>query len=276
MRRLLQLALPGLAILFAFLLGATDVMGQGRRGPGAKQRGGDDNPQRLLRNEDIQKELELSDDQIRSLEDMNEARDTDGPDRGLDRETLRAELEGLSEEERTKKMREMRTARSEERMSKLSEILLPHQIQRLTQLAAQATARGGLNGTLAEKLNITDEQKEKIQKKAEELQIEMNAKIEKLRQQMQQQLLAELSPEQQAQYKEMMGDAFTFKRPTRGQGPDGAGGGRGGDRGAGGGRGGDRGAGGGRGGDRGAGGGRGGDRGAGGGRGGESREDADF
>ena len=103
--------------------------------------------------------------------------------------------------------------------------------------SAQRGSRSWINGSLAEKLKITDEQKERIEEKAEELQKKLDERIAKLREQMQAELIAELTPEQQAQYKEIMGETFTFEREQRAD----RGGDRGGDRGARGGRGGDRG-----------------------------------
>lgn len=258
-------------MLFAVTLCVTDVMAQpggGRGGrQGGRQRGGPGGagarigggPQFLLRRDDVQKDLELSEEQIELIEEMSGERGRGG---GIDRDALRAELEGLSDEERSERLREMRDERTADAQKKIEEILLPHQVERLAQISAQFSAQGGsrslTGGSLAEKLGITDEQKEKIREKSEELQKELNEKIAKLRQQMQEELLNELTPDQQAQYKEMMGEAFKFEQQQRGGFGGPGGGGIGGRRGGGGQRG--RGAGG-RGGDRGGEGGRRGGRG---------------
>lgn len=243
----LKLAIPGLAILFVLMLCATDVLAQDGRNGGRQQRGGrdrgaDDNPRRLLRSEAVQRDLEMTEDQIKSIEGLNEGREDN---RGGNRDARNAELEGLSDEAREEKLREMRAARERERMAELEEILLPQQVQRLKQIVAQAAAQGGarsmINGTLAANLNITDEQKERIEKKAEELQKELDEKIAKLREQMRNELLAELTPKQRDQYKQIMGDTFAFERQQdrgRDRGGRSAGGNRGG---RGGNRGGDRG-----------------------------------
>lgn len=253
MRISYKLCLPCTVMALAFLLGATDVMAQpgGGRGGRGGRGGGEDSSSRLLRNEAVQKDLELSDEQIELIEGLSQGR-------GGDRESIMAELDGLSGEERMEKIREIRDRRTEEMKKELDDILLPHQIERLEQIANQASAQGGarslIGGSLAEKLGITEDQKERLRSKAEELQREMNEKIAKLRAEMQDELLGELTADQRAQYREMMGEAFKFERSTRG-GPGGDRGGPGGDRG--GIRGGDRG---GPGGDRG--GSRGGDRGS--------------
>ncbi len=243
MKSSLKLEIPGLAILFVLMLCATDVLAQdgrngGRRQRGGRDRGADDNPRRLLRSEAVQRELEMTEDQIKSIEGRED-------NRGGNRDARNAELEGLSDEAREEKLREMRAARERERMAELEKILLPQQFQRLKQIVAQAAAQGGarsmINGTLASKLNITDEQKERIEKKAEELQKELDEKIAKLREQMRNELLAELTPKQRDQYKQIMGDTFAFERQQdrgRDRGGRSAGGNRGG---RGGNRGGDRG-----------------------------------
>ncbi len=243
MKSSLKLEIPGLAILFVLMLCTTDVLAQdgrngGRRQRGGRDRGADDNPRRLLRSEAVQRELEMTEDQIKSIEGRED-------NRGGNRDARNAELEGLSDEAREEKLREMRAARERERMAELEEILLPQQVQRLKQIVAQAAAQGGarsmINGTLTSKLNITDEQKERIEKKAEELQKELDEKIAKLREQMRNELLAELTPKQRDQYKQIMGDTFAFERQQdrgRDRGGRSAGGNRGG---RGGNRGGDRG-----------------------------------
>jgi len=234
MRFSLKLSVIGFAALAALALCATDVLAQGRGGGNrGGNRGGDISSTRLLGSEAVQKDLELTDEQIESIKELSQGRG-----RG-DRDTMRAEMEGLSQDERVEKIRKMVKTRTEENKEKLGNILLPHQMKRLSQISAQASARDGsqslVSGTLAKQLNITDEQKEALQAKAEELQKNLNAKIEKLRSQMQDELLAELTPEQRSQFKEMMGEKFTFEQRQRGGGR--GAGGRGGDRG---GRGGDR------------------------------------
>ncbi len=233
MKPSLKTFLPSLAVLFALTLCATDIMAQGgNRGDrqrGGRNGGGEVNPQRLLRNEAVQRELELTKDQIKLLEGSNEGRDRD---RGGNREAREAELEGLSAEAREERRREIRDTRTKERTAQLNEILLPFQMDRLNQIAAQASAQGGtrslVRGNLAEKLKITDDQKKRIEEKAVELQKKLDEKIAKLREQMQAELLAELTPEQRDQYKQLMGETFTFEQQQRGDRRGRAGGARGG------------------------------------------------
>jgi SMC interacting uncharacterized protein involved in chromosome segregation len=174
----------------------------------------------------------MTDEQIELLKELNEGQR--GP--GTDREALRAELEGLSDEERVAKIREMRDSRTKDQKEILNEILLPHQMDRLEQIAFQASTQGGarslLSGPVAEKLKITDEQKEELRETAEELQKKFDEEVAKLRKEMQDKLLDSLTPEQRAEYEELTGEKFTFERQQRGDrfagGNRGDGGGRGG------------------------------------------------
>jgi hypothetical protein len=195
------------------LLCTTDIMaqGRGRGGPGGRRGGGGQtSPSQLLRRDDVRQELELTEEQLESLREL-------GQDRmgGRSREELREEFEGLSQEERREKMQEMRTEREESMKVKMSEILLPFQVERLTQISNQMSARSGANsltnGALAEKLKITDEQKEKIKEKAEKLQNEFSEKVAEMRAKMQEEILGELSSTQRREYEEMMGDKFEFQ-----------------------------------------------------------------
>ena len=225
----------------SLLLCTSDIMAQGRgrggpAGAGGFARRGAGNNSQLLRRDDVRKELELTEEQIAELQDLGNNRG------GMDRETLRQEFEGLSIEERRERMQELRKEREESAKTKLSEILLPFQMERLTQISNQMMARGGsgslINGPLSEKLKITDEQKDKIREKADKLQKEMTEKIAEMRAKMQEELLGELTSSQRREYEEMMGDKFEFQNTRdRGEGAERGGRGRGGERGERGGRG---------------------------------------
>lgn len=211
--------IPCLTVLLVLAVCSADAMAQGP-GRGGRQRGGAggaDNPSRLLRSEAVQKELEMTDEQIELIKELSEGQNR-GP--GIDREALRAEMEGLSDEERMAKIKEMRESRSKEQMEQLGEILLPHQMDRLSQISFQASTQGGtrslLGGPVADKLNITDEQKEELRETAEELQKKFEEEVAKLREEMQSKLLEALTPEQQAEYKKLTGEKFTFERQQRG------------------------------------------------------------
>ena len=183
-------------------------------GPGGRTGGG--GIQSLLMRKDVQKELDLTEEQVKDLESLSENR-RGGRDGGRD---LRSELEGLSEEERRDKFREMREEREKETEGKLKEILLGGQFTRLKELSIQYSSqqRGGrsvLSRTLIEALDISDEQLEDLEKRAEELEEELNKEVAKLRAEMKAKLMKELTPKQQSEYKKLAGDTFEFEQQSR-------------------------------------------------------------
>ena len=106
MKSSIKTLLPSVVILLALTLCVTDAMAQGGNG-GEQKRGGrngigKDNPEKLLRNEAVQRELELTEDQIKSLEAANDRQSRDS-----ERELREAELEGLSETEQEERRREL-------------------------------------------------------------------------------------------------------------------------------------------------------------------------
>jgi Spy/CpxP family protein refolding chaperone len=153
------------------------------------------------------------------------------------------QVSDLPREEQREKMQELMKVAQKKVKDAVGEILLPHQAERLKQLSVQFQMRGGSGLTssedVAEQLNITPEQRDKLREKARELEQELRKKLLA-------DLLKELTPEQQAKYKELVGEPFEFQQDERfgrggfggpgGGGPGGPGGPGGGGPGGGGGR----------------------------------------
>ena len=223
--------LVGMMMLAMFAGAALAQPGGGRGGPGGGFGGFGTSPIDLLGREDVQKELELLPDQDEQIQEIrNSARDW--------MRNAFGEMRDVPREERREKFTKLLQESRDETQKKLDKVLLPHQAKRLKQLAVQMQTRGGvsralLGGSLAEELDITDSQKEKLQKKAEELEAEMRDKLAKLRDEARKELLGVLSPAQQKKFEEMVGDSFEFQqsRGFGGRGPGGDRGGPGGDRG---------------------------------------------
>ncbi len=164
----------------------------------------------MLSNPRVQKELELVADQQRQLQELqsnvakriNELRSGRAPDLPKDDGQAR---EAAIQKERDEQKRKMR------------EILLPHQLDRLNQVSLQMRMKGqgdmeSLTGQeLAEALGISDEQKERIRRRAAELKTEMEQEIEKLKKKARKELLRELTPEQRARLEKMLGSEFDDK-----------------------------------------------------------------
>lgn len=169
----------------------------------------------LLSNTSVQKELDLLDDQIAKIRELSEKQREGARD-------LFSGFRDLNEEQRNAKMEEIRTkmqARNEETKKQLGEILLPHQMKRLSEISRQQRIRGdGRSGSfsvdvVASELKLSDEQKEKLKAKAEEVQGKIRERLAKVRQEAENDILSVLTPEQRAQWKDLVGEAFDYQ-PT--------------------------------------------------------------
>jgi Spy/CpxP family protein refolding chaperone len=166
----------------------------------------------LLNRSDVQKELELVDEQIDQI----------GKIPPINMREMFEQVSDLSRDEQRAKMGELMKAAQDKTKNAIKEILLPHQAERLGQLVIQFQMRGGAGLTssedLAKQLNITDEQREKLRTKARGLEQELRKKLLA-------DLLKELTPEQQAKYKELVGEPFEFQQDIGRGGFGGPGGG---------------------------------------------------
>jgi Spy/CpxP family protein refolding chaperone len=150
-----------------------------------------------------------------------------------------SEMRDLSEEERRARFGEIRErvdAMNTELEGKLKKVLLPHQFERLKQIDVQQRIQQGgssalTSGELAEALNLTDEQRGKLEQRAEEVREELQEKMRQLQTEAREKMLDVLTAEQRAKLKELMGDSFEMREESGRFG--GRGGFRGGDRGRG-------------------------------------------
>ena len=216
-------------VLGLVLCTATVVMaqpgGRGRGGQGGRGGGGFGGFQggrgglALLSDEAVKKDLGITDDQTKKLEEFQtKVRAEMGTLQGLG---------NLSQEERTAKFQEFQKKAAEMAAAAEKEILLPKQIERLKQISVQSrlnrsnTSDALASEELSKDLGITDAQKEALKKAQEEADAEMQAGITKLREAARQKVLGVLTPEQQAKLKSLTGETIQF---TRGGGPGGTGG----------------------------------------------------
>jgi Spy/CpxP family protein refolding chaperone len=217
-----RLLLGSAAVLIGVLLVPAVVMAQpnndrGRGGPGGPGGpgffggpfGGGGTLGLALRDE-VQQELQLVDEQKDNVQSLaDQMRD--------DVREMFSQFRDLNDEERRARFDEIRPKlekMNSDVEAKLQKSLLPHQFERLKQIDVQSRLqRGGsyalTNGDLAKTLNITDEQKEKLEKRAAEVQQELEAQIRQLRTDARKKLLEEvLTAEQRAQLEKLMGDQF--------------------------------------------------------------------
>lgn len=187
----------------------------------------------LLSDAKVAEELELDEAQVDALDELQ------GDMRNVFRETFGGMRDKFRDPDvdREALMQEIRDSIQEKMATvdeKLEEVLLPHQMSRLSELTFQMEAkRGGTQGLLnnskvKDELGLTDDQIEKVKAKAEEVKKKLEEQIVKARADAQDEILSVLTRDQQTKIKEMLGESFTFEE-RRGWGGGGReGGGRGG------------------------------------------------
>ncbi|MBM3999539.1 MAG: hypothetical protein FJ297_08385 [Planctomycetes bacterium] len=190
----------------------------------------------------------MLDDQKEQLTKVAEAARANrgGPGAGGQGGGERPNFQDMSDEERQEFMAEMRERAEKaekEARAKLAEILLPHQMERLEQLSLQQRGVAALmDPAIQTKLNITEEQKGKLQKAQEETSAKMRElfqgaggggggaggnreeimkKMTELRKASEGGVLAVLTAEQTKAFEEMKGKAFEFSPPQGRFGPGG-------------------------------------------------------
>ncbi len=179
----------------------------------------------LLHNESIQKDLQLTPEQIDKLKELGKTAREGLPEFGSFR--------NLSPEDRRAKFAELQPklkARGEEIKKKIEAILTTAQLARLKEIRLQVAGPAALADTdVLKALNLTDEQKEKIKtlrqqitdlrKEAGKLSreerqkkmAELMEKAKKLREKVLADIVAVLTPEQRAQLDKLKGKKIELK-----------------------------------------------------------------
>jgi Spy/CpxP family protein refolding chaperone len=250
--RFLSVSCVALAVVLASAAANGQPGGSPLRGPGGPGGfGGPGGPfggggvLGLVMRDEVQQELQLVDEQRGKVESLT----ADARERiGTEMREMFSQLRDLGDEERRARGDEIR-ARMEtlnkELEGDLQKVLLPHQFDRLKQIDLQSRIQqrgaGALtSGDLADALSLTDDQREKLEARAAEVQQELRDKIAQLQLEARNKMLDVLTPEQRAKLDSMMGAAFALPdggpggfqgRGGRGFGFGGRGGGDRGDRG---------------------------------------------
>lgn len=197
-----------IAVAIATCVAAGEAYAQPGRGPGGFGGGGfGGGPLGVLRDQGAREELGITDDQMEKLQDIQRK----------SFEQMREMFSGmrdLSEDERRERFAEMRekmTKAQEEMQTKIDDVLLPQQRDRLKQIALQQRMRFGAQNAMgspeiAKELGITDEQREKLRQVAQEAEEELRKKTEDLREEAKQKILNVLTAEQKDKLKELIGE----------------------------------------------------------------------
>lgn len=212
-----RLQFLGVAAILAVFTSAEVVMAQ----PGS---GGRVTPLNLLGQESVQRELKLAKDQLDTIKEIDDKQRKTMRDLIL---KAREDMPGKSDQERRsafeRMVKKMKT-RTLDFESEVMESLLPEQIKRLKQIHLQAQARrsggpasGRLSDAVVKELGLTEDQVEKLRITAAEVTKKLNERVAKLQALAQDEILSTvLSDEQQAKYKELMGEAFEFEERSGG------------------------------------------------------------
>ncbi len=155
----MSIQITSLKLAVAAMVAVTVSTVLAQPGPGRMGRGFPNDPSRLLGQESVQKELDLSDEQHTSVQKLVD-----------DNRQAMTELRnsGASPQEMGEKMQDM----AKENKKKVEGILLPNQLERLNEISLQFTLESGFPGSaamaltqddLAKKINLSDDQKQKLQ-----------------------------------------------------------------------------------------------------------------
>lgn len=181
----------------------------GSTNPGLGPRSGPFEPLTLLARADVRQELELIADQQAQLLDL----------RGKTRREARdrfAEIRTGGAAGAQGRIRQVAGELQQRVWSALSQILLPHQLDRLRQIQLQRQLRNGgaailVREGLVEQLEITEDQRAKLQSTGRELEAEYRRRLQTLRAEMREKVLAVLSPEQRQRLDQLTGAPFEFQ-----------------------------------------------------------------
>jgi hypothetical protein len=167
----------------------------------------------LIQNAEVQREIDLVEKQRQDVQQLHA--DFQAKILKLALSYRHQEIDSVKVNRLSNEMKQLR----EEQRSRLKEILLPHQLERLQQISVQQTIElGGLIGALSNKLvaadlGLTIPQIERLRTRSVELNQELIEQIKRLKEDASEKLLAELTPEQNEKLKALTGAKYTYQLP---------------------------------------------------------------
>jgi Spy/CpxP family protein refolding chaperone len=177
----------------------------------------------LLYRDDVRQDLQLVDEQQENVDALAEEIRADIQDEMRD---MFRQMQDLSDDERRQQFEKIRERMEEvnaDAEKRLKKVLLPHQFDRLKQINVQMRvqeqgAAALTSGDLAETLDLTDAQRERLEERAAEVQQELQEKINQLRIEARNKMLDVLTAEQRAKLESLMGDDFAATEAAPGFG----------------------------------------------------------
>lgn len=168
-------------------------------------------PWSMLNNPSVQKDLELVGDQLKKVQDLQASFGQQMKDQIGDFS------KGGFTPDKINGLKDLVANLRAEQKSQMEGLLLPHQIERLKQVALQThmqqsgTAGALASDKVAEALGIDDKQKETLKERSKELSEKLQQDIAALKEKAKDDLLMVLTPAQRTKLKEMTGDKFESK-----------------------------------------------------------------
>jgi Spy/CpxP family protein refolding chaperone len=165
MRSLLKAVVGGCALLMLAATVSAQPPEGGRRG--GFGRGGMGGPGMLVNNKSVQKELQMTDDQVKKAQEVTKQIREKHQDE-------MAALRDMDQDERREKGAALMRTIGEETDKALGDVLKPEQMKRLKQIALQQRgAQAFTDAKVQEELKLTDDQKDKIKTINEDMRKEM-------------------------------------------------------------------------------------------------------
>lgn len=177
----------------------------------------------LAHDEELRKELEVVDDQVEEVKKLGQDYQKDMMKFYADNRELMEEMQQMYSDGNVEEAQEMgkefqkkNTEFSESYMDRAAEVLLPHQIERLKQIAKQQVVKMtnqysdefGMASSMAKELGLTPEESKKLNETIKEAREEYYEAVEAAKKKANEKIMSVLTIEQKEKMKQILGDLW--------------------------------------------------------------------
>lgn len=181
----------------------------------------------LLSRRNIQRDLELTSEQVEKLRELRKNGDSAIQQMMKDFRDRAREMDPDERREFYRKLADERKKNAEELDDKINDILMPFQTKRLKQIKIQYqiqhmsrnSASPILHPAIKDELGIDEEQEASIKKKIAEVEAQLKKDIAELRKKAADEVFDELSKDQQKAFEELVGEKLEGDANLRGPSP---------------------------------------------------------
>lgn len=189
----------------------------------------------ILGNEDMRKELAIVPDQVEELREIVQEYQQLQMKFQMENRESQAKVQQLFREKRmeeavavAKEMHAEYDKQSKSLVGGVDEFLLPHQLDRLKQIAKQQSLKYrtrfrdefGIPLALADELELSQEERKKLAETTEKARAEFYKKVEELKKQTNEKILNSLPATKRAKVKEIIGDYYDHEKQQRREAAD--------------------------------------------------------